>query len=460
MAEHDPTQTETPAAGGELETYKTTNRGEFLTRYEPRNFDELARLSNAVVRSGLAPSSVNRAEDAMIILMSGAELGLTAMQSLRSIHVIKGRPVLSADLMVALVRRSPSCEFFDLIELTNDRCVYETKRVEARTSVTFEFSMDDAKRAGLLNNDNWKKYPRNMLRARCASSLARAEYPELLTGVYDPDELAEPAAPQNTRPARQTAAPRQEDAIDAEFEPVDNAQPSEEHAEPKPAPVDHSGDEHWQQANRRLHALLSHCGLGKDAPGRVREMLKGTMGVESFNHLAPNYLGAVVGKLSKLSGDEGPDGELSPRAAHVIAALQKFDGQRPPAPEPEPELANEDAEAVEVSPEELNAVLEEPPAAAPQSNTEARATLEEIADLVDEVVFKRDGMAFLDAIAANSGVDDWRNLSAAAAGRYRDMLHGLGTEPPQGSRAGTPSPRAKYIHDIIDEQANANRRAS
>lgn len=264
-----------------------------------------------------------------------------------------------------------------------------------------------------------------------------------------------------------------------EPEEVDTPAPKKEDTRPAPPaePVDHSSDEHWQKSNRHLHVLISRCGLSKDAPERVREMLKAARGVESFNHLEPNYLGAVVEKLRKLSGDEGPDGELSPRAEHIISALEKFEGPRaapepqpnpepgqpeptPPAPEPEPERPDDEGEPVEVSPEELNAVLVEPPAAAPQSNTEARAALEEIADLVDEVVFKRDGMAFLDAIAAISGVDDWRALSANAAGRYLNMLRSLGAEPPQGSRAGTPSPRAKYIHDIIDEQANANRRAS
>src|SRR5690625_1496445 len=105
-------------------------RDNFVTRYEPKNLDQMERLASAVVRRGLAPKDVRTREDAMVILMSGAELGLTAMQSLRSIHVIQGRPTLSADLMVALVRRSPTCEYFKLLELTDRRCVYKTKRID------------------------------------------------------------------------------------------------------------------------------------------------------------------------------------------------------------------------------------------------------------------------------------------------------------------------------------------
>lgn len=159
-------------------------------RYEPKSLEQLDWLAKQVVSSGLAPSGVKRPEDAMCILMTGAELGLTAMQSLRSIHVIKGRPTLSADLQVALVRNSDQCEYFQLVEATDEHCEYETKRAGAPKPVSWTYTMADAQRANLTDKDVWQQYPKHMLRARCASSLARAEYPEVVMGLYTPEEAA------------------------------------------------------------------------------------------------------------------------------------------------------------------------------------------------------------------------------------------------------------------------------
>ncbi len=50
-----------------------------------------------------------------------------------------------------------------------------------------------AERAGLLRNDVWKKHPENMLRARAATNLARSVYPDVCSGVLDPDEVREVA---------------------------------------------------------------------------------------------------------------------------------------------------------------------------------------------------------------------------------------------------------------------------
>jgi len=42
-------------------------------------------------------------------ILTGLELGLPPMKALRSIHLVQGRPVLSADLMVGLCKQSSVC---------------------------------------------------------------------------------------------------------------------------------------------------------------------------------------------------------------------------------------------------------------------------------------------------------------------------------------------------------------
>lgn len=157
-----------------------------MMKYQPQDYDGLVGLAKTVVRSSIC--AVKSPEDALMILLTGAELGLSAMQSLRGIHVVKGRPVLAADTMGAVVRKSGICETLHLVESTDERCTYKTKRKDDTREESVTWTMEDAKRAR-LDGDNWKKYPKAMLRARALSAICRAVYPDVVAGLYDPDEM-------------------------------------------------------------------------------------------------------------------------------------------------------------------------------------------------------------------------------------------------------------------------------
>lgn len=159
------------------------------TALEPTTIDQAFWLAQQLLKSGLLGKAIQKPEAAFAVILAGRELGLTAMQSLRSLHLIEGKPTLSADLMVALVKRSPLCKSFKLIESTGDRATYEANR-EGEGVTRMSFTIDEAKAAGVTGKDNWKKYPAAMLRARCIAALARVVFPDLLLGVYENDELA------------------------------------------------------------------------------------------------------------------------------------------------------------------------------------------------------------------------------------------------------------------------------
>ena len=160
--------------------------------FEPRDIDEGYEMAKLLVASGLLPRGIQRPEAAFAIIAAGRELGLTAMQSLRSIHIIEGKPSLSADLVAALCKSRPDvCLYFRLVESTDRVARYETHRRGEPEPTPMSFTIEQAQRAGVAGKDNWKKYPEAMLRARCITALARAVYPDLAMGVYDPDEVTE-----------------------------------------------------------------------------------------------------------------------------------------------------------------------------------------------------------------------------------------------------------------------------
>jgi hypothetical protein len=168
----------------------------------PTTVAELKELATIAINSGLLSRELQGkgAQAAFIIIATGMELGLSPMQALRGIHVVEGKPVLSADLLVALVKRSGACEYFRLVESTPERATYETLRKGEPKPTPLTWTMEDARRANLVGRQNWKAHPAAMLRARCAAALARAVYPDLLLGVYEESEGEEIAASAAPRP--------------------------------------------------------------------------------------------------------------------------------------------------------------------------------------------------------------------------------------------------------------------
>jgi len=150
--------------------------------------DEAEALATHAAKSGLC--SVRDPSQALVVLLTGMELGLSPMQSFRGIHVVSGKPVLSADLLVGIVRASTICQSWQTLESTPDRCTIETHRLGDATPTRKTWTAEDAKRAR-LSTQAWGSYPAQMLRHRCSADLAREVYPDLAMGLYTPDEVSE-----------------------------------------------------------------------------------------------------------------------------------------------------------------------------------------------------------------------------------------------------------------------------
>lgn len=172
----------------------------------PRTLDEVVTLSEKIAKSGLLPEALRgKVPEVMMQIMAGAELGLAPMASLRSFHVIQGKPVMSADAMVAVVLGSGKCEYFRRVSESDKEVTYATKR-RGEPERRCTWTMEMAKIAGLHQKDNWRLFQRAMLAGRSKSELARDVYPDVLAGVYTADEI------ETTRPTS-TAG----DVIEASF---------------------------------------------------------------------------------------------------------------------------------------------------------------------------------------------------------------------------------------------------
>ncbi len=162
-----------------------TNGGAALA---PGEWQAMREQAKALVSSKFLPKAVDTPEKAIAVMMTGRELGIGPMQALRCVHIIDGKPTLAAELIAALVLRRVPGAVLEVAESTNERCVVIAAR-PGRPERPFAFTIEDAKAAGITGKDNWKKYPRAMLRSRAITEAARAVFPDATLGVYDPDEL-------------------------------------------------------------------------------------------------------------------------------------------------------------------------------------------------------------------------------------------------------------------------------
>ena len=158
-----------------------------MAAFEPRDFGELERLAKRCIDSRLF--KVASPDAALVIMLTGASLGLSPVASLRGIHVIEGKSVLSSDLLVAVVLKSGQCQRWTVVETTPAQCVIEAHRKGQPDAHRHVWTMEMAKRAGLAHKDTWQKYPAAMLRARCSSELARIVFPDVMFGVFVEGEI-------------------------------------------------------------------------------------------------------------------------------------------------------------------------------------------------------------------------------------------------------------------------------
>jgi hypothetical protein len=158
-----------------------------LVPLEPRDLTELKGVAQLFAASGLFNDTKDMAQ-AFVKIMAGREAGFGAFASMQNVHIISGKPVLSAHMMAAAVKRNPKYDY-QIVELTDKVCVLEFYQ-DGKVAGIVRQTIEDARTAKVTSNTTWEKYPRNMLFARAISNGVRWYCPDAFDmPVYTPDEL-------------------------------------------------------------------------------------------------------------------------------------------------------------------------------------------------------------------------------------------------------------------------------
>jgi hypothetical protein len=150
------------------------------------SYSDLQDMAMNVVRSKMFPGITTPEAAITLMLLCQAE-GLHPMQAMMRYHVIQGRPAMKADAMLAeFMRRGGTVNW---LQWDNQACEAEFKSHGCPEGVKVRWTMEDARRAGVVNNPTWTKYPRQMLKARVASDGVRMADPAVNQGRYTPEEV-------------------------------------------------------------------------------------------------------------------------------------------------------------------------------------------------------------------------------------------------------------------------------
>lgn len=284
------------------------------------------KLAEAFTRSGFFSDARDVAQ-AIVKIQAGRELGFGPMASMQGVYIVKGKVSLSANMLGAAIKRSGRYDY-RVTEMSDERVAIDFLQA-GEVIGSSEFTMADAKRAGLLGSQTWKSYPRNMLFARALSNGARWFCPDVFGGpLYTPEELGA--------------------EVDEDGDPV-TVEVSVRRPADQPAP---DPEPHYTERIESAKSVLELVAM----TGEIREL---TNTHHRTNSLAMAMLRAIelsttpddLAMVRDVYGEMG--GALNGRKAEVIAAAKAKADEIEPATEDVVDAETADAADMAVLTEEV-----------------------------------------------------------------------------------------------------------
>ncbi|WP_410662050.1 hypothetical protein [Amycolatopsis sp. lyj-84] len=214
---------------GELQRHDPTG-SEVATRpdfHAPTEIDQwvlvvrdVARLAAQIADTPFVPDSYRGNPAAVTAaILTGREMGLGPLTSLQHIHIVKGKPGKSAEIMRGMVLAAG--HHLRDVEVNDTRVILEGRRSNEEVWTRVTFTADQARRAKI----DLGGYPEDKLYARATTRLCRRKFADVVGGIaLTVEELEDgdypdttsapqtgppgPATPEATPPAKRTARRR------------------------------------------------------------------------------------------------------------------------------------------------------------------------------------------------------------------------------------------------------------
>ena len=147
-------------------------------------YSDIEKMATAVAASKLF--GVKNPQEAIALMLVAQAEGMHPATAARDYHVIQGRPALKADAMLARFQSAGGSVQWK--EYTDEKVTGVFSHPQGGT-LELTWTIQQAKAIGIAGKDNWRNYPRAMLRARVISEGIRTVYPGCVVGTYTPEEV-------------------------------------------------------------------------------------------------------------------------------------------------------------------------------------------------------------------------------------------------------------------------------
>lgn len=220
---------------------------------------QVEHLANAIADTEFVPKEL-RGKPAAIAacFLTGRELGLGPMASLKHIQMVDGTPSMSAEYKRARVLERG--HHYEILELTRLKCRIRGRRHGQQNWTEFEYTITDAKTARLVKpKGSWETRPKRMLLARASSDMCDAIFTdatnglptaeliseEYVNGEFNEEGGADMAAPAGTSEAKAPVRRRRRAKAPSPEPELDEPGQAEQPEQPEPADDPELQDEFW-----------------------------------------------------------------------------------------------------------------------------------------------------------------------------------------------------------------------
>ncbi len=149
-------------------------------------FEQQSKMAESFVKSGLF--GIKTKEQALALMALCEAEGKHPALAIQEYHIIQNRPALKADAMLSRFQKEGGV--VEWVEYSDTKVTGKFSHAKScPLPVAITWTIDMAKRIGLAGRDNWKNYPRAMLRSRVISEGVRTVYPGVTVGLYSVEEV-------------------------------------------------------------------------------------------------------------------------------------------------------------------------------------------------------------------------------------------------------------------------------
>lgn len=147
------------------------------------------QIAQAFFDSGIF-KDVKSAAQALVKIIAGREQGLSPIESMTAVYILDDKICYLTKVFTAKIKKTKVFDY-KVKASTEEICTIEFYE-NGELLGTSSYSIKQAAKAGLVNRDNWRKYPQSMLFNRAASIGMKMFVPQILGGANlyeDFDEL-------------------------------------------------------------------------------------------------------------------------------------------------------------------------------------------------------------------------------------------------------------------------------